>query len=311
MDIEGETFDDLLRKSLQLLLERGHPIEPTKKKAIELIGVCLRLENPRARFSRTENRGVLYSALGETLWYLSGSDEFDPIEYYIQGYRKHCGSPPADVKSSEAAYGPRLASQMEFIKEQIRKRDTRKAVISIYRQADQQNQYDVPCTCILQFFPRSGALHAMAQMRSNDVYMGMAHDIFAFTMLQELLARSASLEVGTYIHQVGSFHLYDKDRTKAEKYLKRGVPDTVPMDAMPEGDPEGGLSWLLGMERALRVGKAMPDASDIDPYWQDLARLLQVRQLRKAKDRVGLRAIREGMHTKVYHTFIQDEISKA
>lgn len=311
MFIEGETFDDLLRRGLQALLKHGHSIEPTKKKAIELIGVCLRMENPRARFSRTENRGVLYSALGETLWYLSGSNEFAAIEPYIKNYRSHCGNPPPEVKTSEAAYGPRLANQMAFIKNQIRKRDTRKAVISIYREGDQQNLYDVPCTCVLQFFPRSGVLHAMAQMRSNDVYMGMAHDIFAFTMLQELLARSAGLEVGSYIHQVGSFHLYDKDRLKAEKYLERGIPDTVPMDAMPEGDPQAGLDWLFNAERSSRIGQPAPDASGIDPYWQDLARLLQVRTLRKAKDRASLRAILDTMHSKAFRTFIQDEIGKA
>jgi thymidylate synthase len=210
MFIEGETFDDLLRKGLQAVLEHAHPIKPTKNDAAEIIGVSLKLNNPLARFSRTENPGVLYSALGETLWYLSGSDEFDVIEHYIRSYRERCET-PAHVVHSEAAYGPRLKSQMPFIKDKIRKPDTRKAVVAIYREADQHNLYDVPCTCVLQFFPRSGVLHAMAQMRSNDVYTGMAHDIFAFTMIQEFLARSAGLEVGYYVHQVGSFHLYDED----------------------------------------------------------------------------------------------------
>src|SRR3954467_11061230 len=106
MFIEGETFDDILRKGLRQLLDQGHPIRPSKGDATEVIGACLKLQNPRARFSRTETRGVLYSALGETLWYLSGSDEFDFIEHYIPGYRQRCET-PADVKRSEAAYGPR------------------------------------------------------------------------------------------------------------------------------------------------------------------------------------------------------------
>jgi thymidylate synthase len=200
---------------------------------------------------------------------------------------------------------------MAFIKEQVRKRDTRKAVIAIYREADQRNSFDVPCTCTLQFFPRAGVLHAMAQMRSNDVYRGMAHDIFAFTMLQEFLARSAGLEIGSYIHQVGSLHLYEKDRDSAQSYGGRGIPDTVPMDPMPRGDPQSGLSWLLRAEALLRAGASMPDSSDTDPYWHDLARLLRVKKLREAKDEAGLRAIRDIMHSTVFHTFIQDEISKA
>jgi thymidylate synthase len=310
MVIEGETFDDILRKSLRGILEEGHPIRPNRGGATEVIGSCLKLLNPRARFSRTENRGVLYSALGETLWYLSGSDEFDVIEHYITHYRERCKT-PVHVKHSEAAYGPRLKTQMDFIKKTICRNDTRQAVISIYREADHDNVYDVPCTCVLQFFPRSGVLHAMAQMRSNDVYMGMAHDIFAFTLLQELLARSAGLELGIYVHQVGSFHLYDSDRAKAERYLAGGIADTVPMEPMPAENPQPGLDWLLGAEVSLRVGNLVPDASGVDPYWQDLARLLQVRKLREVGNQGGLRMMQDEMHSNAFRTFIQDEIGKA
>jgi thymidylate synthase len=310
MLIEGETFDDILRKSLCGILRQGHPIKPSKGDATEVIGACLKLQNPRARFSRTENRSVLYSALGETLWYLSGSDEFDFIERYIPRYRQRCGT-PAHIERSEAAYGPRLKRQLGFIMSSVRKPDTRKAVLAIYGEADHLNRYDVPCTCTLQFFPRAGVLHAMAQMRSNDVYVGMAHDIFAFTLLQELLATSVGLGLGVYVHQAGSFHLYDGDRAKAEKYLAGGIADTVPMDLMPAGEPWAGLDWVLGAEASLRAGNPIPDASGVDPYWQDLARLLEVRRLREAGDQAGLRAIRDAMHSKAFRTFIQDEIGRA
>jgi thymidylate synthase len=248
--------------------------------------------------------------LGESLWYLSGSDDFDFIEHYIPQYRMRCET-PAEVERSEAAYGPRLKSQMAFIKGAINKPDTRKAVIAIYRKEDQTNLYDVPCTCVLQFFPRSGTLHAMAQMRSNDVYLGMAHDIFAFTLLQEILARAAGLEVGYYVHQVGSFHLYDRDHEKVKRYVDSGVADTVPMDPIPAGDPQPSLDWLLGAEASIRAGGRIPEPSAVAPYWQDLARVLQVRALRHNGDRAGLLAIRDSMHSDVFRTFIQEEISQA
>src|SRR5262249_38079098 len=139
MFIEGETFDDLLRKSLRLILEHGSRIRPSKGDAVEIIGACLKLQNPRARFSRTENRGVVYSALGETLWYLSGSDEFEFIEHYVPRYREYCGT-PSTVQTSEAAYGPRLKKQMPFIERAIQNMDTRKAVLAIYREEDHQNE---------------------------------------------------------------------------------------------------------------------------------------------------------------------------
>jgi thymidylate synthase len=309
MFIDGETFDDLLRKSIELVRAHGQPIKPSKGDASELIGLSMRLRNPRARFSRTETRATLFSALGETLWYLSGSDDFDAIEYYIPSYRAHCNT-PAHVKQSEAAYGPRIIKQLEFVKAQVRKPDTRKAVLSIYRAEDHANLYDVPCTCALQFFPRSGVLHALGQMRSNDLYMGMAHDIFAFTFLQELLARSAGLEVGAYHHQVGSLHLYERDRDRALRYLDTGVADTIPMPKMPVGDPESGLQWLLSTERAIRESLPLPDTRGIDSYWQDLAGILKLKALTAGGTIGEMSAVKAAMTSDSFQTFITDEIAK-
>lgn len=312
MFIEGKTFDDLLRKGLRALLDHGQRIKPAKGGAlgaVELIGVTLRLTDPLARFSRTESRGVLFSALGETLWYLSGSDNFDIIEYYIPRYRELCDT-PADVQISEAAYGPRLKSQIPFIINAVAKNDTRKAVISIYREKDHGNNFDVPCTCTLQFFPRSGILHALAHMRSNDIYTGMAHDIFAFTLIQEYIARVSGLKVGSYIHQVGSLHLYERNKAAAERYLAGGLADDVPMDPMPEGEPGASLAWLLEAETSLRIDGVMPDPEGIAPYWQDLASLLRVRPLRKARNIAELKSILAALRSPSLRIFVQDEISR-
>ena len=60
-------------------------------------------------------------------------------------------------------------------------------------------------------------------MRSNDAFKGLPHDVFCFTMLQEIFARTLGVHVGVYKHAVGSLHLYDKDRQKANQYLKEGI----------------------------------------------------------------------------------------
>jgi len=150
----------------------------------------------------------------------------------------------------------------------------------------------------------------MAQMRSNDAYKGMAHDIFSFTFIQEMLAKSAGLSLGSYIHQVGSFHLYDDDMDRAKRYVDGGIADTIPMPPMP-AQPQSGLDWLLRTAASLRDGGKILNARDIDPYWQDLARILQVRMARKARDQAGMIAIRDAMHSDVFRTFILDEIGKA
>ena len=55
----------------------------------------------------------------------------------------------------------------------------------------------------------------VVHMRSNDAYIGLAHDVFAFTFMQEIVARDVGLDLGTYTHSVGSLHLYDQDERRA------------------------------------------------------------------------------------------------
>ena len=71
-------------------------------------------------------------------------------------------------------------------------------------------------------------------MRSNDAFIGLPHDIFAFTMIQEIVARALKLEPGTYSHAVGSLHLYKTNRDAARKYLKEGWQSTVVMPRCPK-----------------------------------------------------------------------------
>ena len=73
----------------------------------------------------------------------------------------------------------------------------------------------------MQFLVRRGSLHMVVHMRSNDAFLGLSHDIFAFTFIQELVARSLGLKLGTYKHMVGSLHIYDVDN-KVRKFLKEG-----------------------------------------------------------------------------------------
>jgi len=40
----------------------------------------------------------------------------------------------------------------------------------------------------MQFMVRRRRLHLLTNMRSNDAFIGLPHDIFAFTMLQEIMA---------------------------------------------------------------------------------------------------------------------------
>ena len=302
----GETFDDLLRKLLPKMLASKIHISPSRGPARELTGVLLELARPRARLSRTETRGKPFSCLGELLWYLSRDNSLAFIRYYIKEYEKEA----EDGETVYGGYGPRLFNQRghDQIKNIIsvlrNSSESRRAVIQLFNAEDIADRHkEIPCTCTLQFFVRKNRLILLTTMRSNDVYVGLPHDIFCFTMLQEIIARSLGLELGIYKHFVGSLHLYDTDLDEAQQYLSEAVQATVQMPAMPIGDPWPSVSKLLDAEYRIREGAVLDAAVwNVDHYWADLIRLLQI--FAATGDRSKIEALEEKMVFRKYTPYI-------
>jgi thymidylate synthase len=252
---------------------------------MERAGMLLVLENPRARLSTSESRGKIFSALGELLWYLSGSNETKHITYYIKQYKKD-----SELDGTiHGAYGPRLirpdgVNQLKNIIALLRNKPTsRRAVVQLFSADDLVGTYaDVPCTCTIQFLARGKKLDAIVHMRSNDAYWGLPHDVFAFTMIQELIARSLDLELGEYRHFVGSLHIYDEFLPQAKAYVNEGWQGRSAMPAMPKGDQFNDLARLLKFEKATRTSRRAPSSvPDMPKYWKDLATLLRIFRAQK------------------------------
>ena len=270
-----------MKCALEALFARGETVSPTKGDCRELRGVVLEIENPRARLSRSESRGHAFSCLGELCWYLSGSNELSFIEYYLPKYRNF-----AEDGVLFGAYGPRLlrmrglTNQLESVVALLKRRpSSRQAVVQLFNAEDIVEEHkDVPCTCTLQFLVRNTRLELIATMRSNDVYVGLPHDVFCFTMIQEFLARRLGVELGVYTHIVGSLHLYDCNASDAQEYVNEGWQSTTEyMPSMPCDDPIGQLTGLLAAEKAVRRGEPFDlKTMNLQKYWADLVRLLQL-----------------------------------
>jgi thymidylate synthase len=258
MYIVERTLDDILNRVLSKLLTAKSRIVPGRGPATEIVGALIRIKNPRARLSRTEKRGKLFSSLGELLWYLAKSNRLDFIEYYIPAYKEES----EDGITIAGAYGPRLfmkdsIDQVERVSNQLRdKKDSRNAVIQLFDARDLGGTVkNPPCTCTFQFFARNGKLHMVTHMRSNDAYLGLPHDVFCFTMLQEILAKAVGLQLGTYSHAVGSLHLYDTHRKFAQQLVDEGWQSTVTMPEMPTHAVWDSITQLLNIEEKLRNGR--------------------------------------------------------
>ena len=310
----GETLDDIMRWVFEQILLRGQDIHPTKGTAKELSGVLLELTNPLARISRTETRGKPFSCLGELLWYLAQTDDLSLISYYIPKYRAS-----AEGRRVFGGYGPRLfnwdgLNQFANVAQILKERpDSRRAIIQLFDAQDvAEARKDVPCTCTMQFMVRHQQLHMLVYMRSNDAFLGMPHDIFCFTILQEIMARTLSLELGQYKHMVGSLHLYNRDFGNAQHFLGEGWQSTTSlMPPMPAGDPCSAIKRVLLAEHAIRTEPeidARPLLEGLDPYWADLVRLLLVFRAWKAGENHEIRAIRDEMSSPIFNSFISGRI---
>jgi len=282
VNIEGRYLDEILRKLYSELSKSTDTFEASKGKGKDLLGSKVLLKDPCARISATATRGRLISALAEFCWYMSGSADLDFIRFYIQDY------PPEEATGSlEEAYGPRLIgtgefgrsfNQIERVIDRLRQRpDTRRAAISILEPSDlEPEKAEAPCTIALQFVRRRERLHLIAMMRSNDAYLGFPHDVFCFTMIQELVARSLGVQVGEYHHFATSLHLYERDQDKVSAYLGEGFQSpTFAMPKMPSGCQLDNLKAFLKTERAIRSGTITSAAQmELPEYWRDLALVL-------------------------------------
>lgn len=305
MEIEAEGLDDLLIDLYQKLLDDGQANKGQRGDTRELLGVSLRVRKPRARISRSENRGKPFSALGELLWYLSGSDELKFIQPYVSQYKKE-----AVGGTIHGAYGPRFfrmrgqVDQFANVERLLRERSgSRRAVVQLFNAEDISEHYkEVPCTTTIQFLLRENGLNMSVTLRSNDAYWGLPHDFFCFTMLQEMMARRLGSDIGEYYQYVGSMHVYNEYIDDMAAYVKEGHHRSVEMPPMPTGDPFELIPQLLDVESRIRSGEVV-DASILgfDNYWADVVRLLQV-FWSKTPDEID--ALANAMHDDAYRPYV-------
>ncbi|MEI4480944.1 MULTISPECIES: thymidylate synthase [unclassified Phyllobacterium] len=313
MEIVADGIDDILIKLYPCLLNSGIRNKGKRGDTLEILGVLIRIENPMARISRSEDRGKPFSALGELLWYLSGSDRLTFIERYIDRYKTDA----EDDGRLHGAYGPRLFNmrgkidQLGNVIQLLRQRPSSKqAVIQLFDAEDLTGDFrEIPCTTTMQFFVRDGRLHLSVTMRSNDGYFGLPHDVFCFTMLQEIVARSLECELGVYYHYVGSMHVYTDYINNMQSYIDEGWQRPEIMPSMPKGDPFVEVSKLLKAESLISNNVQLnADEEMKSPYWADILRLVQV--FWASGNQTRLDELKKEFHNEIYRSHLETRRNK-
>jgi thymidylate synthase len=307
-----EAYVDIVR---DVYLNPEFVSSPRGMKVKESLGYQFRLKNPLHRIPYVNARDFsVHYMIAELLWYLSGNNETKWISNYSSFWDKISD----DGRTANSSYGARIFrhheyqgvqedtwTQWQYVKNELKSDpDSRRAVIHIRMPQDSKfAKLDVPCTLSLQFLLRDDKLHMIVSMRSSDVILGIAYDVPAFTLMQELLAFELSKEMGRdvdlgdYIHLSSSLHIYERHFAMAEKIIDEGNgKDYKKFSQMPRMTSEPPISDLMSLEAEIRGSQCcddlrscyhrMIDSKSIkDQYWKDWATILASHRALKLGDK--------------------------
>ena len=152
-------------------------------------------------------------AEAEWEWYLSGDRNIKRLgDLYgkVPEIWKRMANKQGNVMSNYGWQWYRGDQISHVIRKLRTEPDTRHAAISIYDCKEHERyKKDTPCTYAIQFTILNERLNMSVVMRSNDLWYGFCNDQYQFSNLQQLIADSLEIEVGTYYHFAHNMHLYN------------------------------------------------------------------------------------------------------
>lgn len=270
---EFQSLDDLLYATYNDIISKGQIVCSKRGDNLEITNYSATLLNPRIRTSMSLDRKLVKSKFAEFAWFLSKDESKEYITPYISAYNDE----EQENNKILGAYGSKIfgnieteVSQYERIIEQLSKRAaTKQAYLSISDCQDYRFRGDKfsspPCTIGLHFLVRDYRMNLTTYMRSNDAYLGLPHDLFCFTMLQEIICFRTNLKMGSYTHCATSMHIYDKHMDRVELYLKEGLHEPIQMPPVKSCDDK--LLDLVSQE--FNDADTSSNLDKLDSYWRD------------------------------------------
>lgn len=203
------------------LRNENFTIDKTGAKTIEMIGASFYADEP-AIFGAPNKEYIE----AEIEWYESEStniydiygDEREPPQAWQYSANDH-----GEINSN---YGHLIWSKKygnqysKVLKELLKNQDTRRASMiyqrpSIWYEYKENGKNDFICTNTVTYYIRDNALHAVVQMRSNDVIFGYRNDYawqkHVFDLLRDdLYFQGHHIEEGDIVWQVQNLHVYER-----------------------------------------------------------------------------------------------------
>ena len=187
----------------------------------EILHAAISISDPRQRWvvSREPPINIAF-ALVEVVWIMTGRRDLEFLTYWNSELPKYVGPGP----DLHGAYGYRLRhhfgiDQLDRAYQALKHNpDGRQVVLQLWDPRIDVPQFDgkpvdqdVPCNTSAMLKIRDGKLEWMQVLRSNDMFLGVPHNLVQFTSVQEVMAGWLEVECGSYNQISDSLHVYDRD----------------------------------------------------------------------------------------------------
>lgn len=225
------SFDQIYQRVLKDIINDGirELNERTTHEVAALPGVNFSLDLEKDGFPLLTLRKIpIKIFVAEQIWFISGSRRPDD---FLRDYTKIWDdfTNPNDVVT--VAYGYRW--RKHFSRDQLgmlvnlleKEPSSRHGVVVAWDPSSDglggAKKGNVPCPYTFTVNIIGGRLHMHNIVRSNDVILGLPHDVAGFALLQHILAQRLGVRPGIYTHSISNAHIYDLHYDAAEEMIKR------------------------------------------------------------------------------------------
>jgi len=206
---------DIRQHFISELKAENFAIDKTGVKTIELIGASF-VADESAIFGEPNDEYIE----AELVWYASRSTNVNDIKYrdkvpqawqYTANAHGEINSNYGHLIWSSKYYDQYISARMELMNNPFSRR-----AIMIYNRPSMWVEYkengknDFVCTNAVSYYIRDNKLHAVVQMRSNDVVFGYKNDYAWQFFVLARLARDLNVEIGDIHWQVQNLHVYSQ-----------------------------------------------------------------------------------------------------
>jgi len=165
--------------------------------------------------------------VAEQIWYLQGTKELD----FFQRYSKIWDDFKEEDNTVDSGYGYRWRNyfkrdQIQSLLNMLTKEpSSRQGVVVTWDPTsdglDAPKKKNVPCVVMFVANIVNSKLNFHVIFRSNDIMLGVPHDISGFALLQHILAQKLGVEVGMLHYSISHAHIYSNHYKQTEDLLSR------------------------------------------------------------------------------------------